>query len=109
MKFRGLIIFIFVIVVFIAGAYFKDNVLKLYNFANIQISRKVVEIQETNFGAVINEASKEILTPPPLNISGRLKEHTEQVELLQSKVISETNIQRQENGNLSALTENVKL
>ena len=46
---------------------------------------------------------KRNITPAPLNLAGY---RNQSVVLLQSKIISETNLQRQENGNLPALTEN---
>lgn len=99
-KIKILIIFIVVIVAFGAGVYFKDDAIKLYNSLNQGIN----DFQETDIGQTISQVGKEIFSPPPLNIGGLAKP----VVLLQSKVIVETNLQRQENG-LPALTENAKL
>jgi uncharacterized protein YkwD len=62
-------------------------------------------LQKTNVGLIVSQVSKEILSPPPLNIGGVEK----QVTLLQSQIIAQTNLQRQENGNLPALKENATL
>ncbi|MGD0577245.1 MAG: CAP domain-containing protein, partial [Candidatus Staskawiczbacteria bacterium] len=51
------------------------------------------------------QVEKQILSPAPLNAGGA----SNNVVLLQSKIISETNLQRQENGNLPQLTENANL
>ena len=93
---------LFIILIFVAGAFgagfwFKDDVLKLSE----SINTKVQEFQKTEVGSIISEAGKEIFTPEPLNIGGASNE----VVLLKSKIIEETNIQRVANG-LSKLTEN---
>ena len=101
MKFKLIIIFVLIIAAFGAGIYFKDDAIKFYNSANKQVQG----FQKTDIGATLTQVGKEIFTPPPLNIGGFEKP----VVLLQSKIISETNLQRQENGNLPALTENTNL
>jgi hypothetical protein len=53
----------------------------------------------------VREIKKEILSPTPLNTSGKANGFV----LLASKVIIETNLQRKNNGNLSAMQENSKL
>ena len=100
-KVKGLLVFIFIVAAFGAGVYFKDDAIKFYNGLNKQVKN----FQTTDIGSVVSQVSKKIFTPVPLNIGGAEK----QVVLLQSKVILETNLQRQENGNLPALTENKKL
>lgn len=101
MKIYKIIIFLAIIVAFGAGIYFKDDAVRFYNGLNKQVQ----DFQKTDIGQTISEVGKQIFTPPPLNIGGVVKP----VILLQSKVIAETNLQRQENGNLPALTENLKL
>lgn len=100
-KIKSIIIFILIIVAFGAGVYFRDDAIKFYNSFNKQVQ----DFQKTDVGQTISQAGKQILTPPPLNIGGTEKN----VVLLKSKVITETNLQRQENGNLPALKENLKL
>ncbi len=100
-KFKTTIIFVLIIAAFLAGVYFKDDIIKFYNNFNKQVQ----EFQKTDIGSMLSEVGKEILTPPPLRVVGPEK----QVVLLKSKIIAETNFQRQENGNLKALTENAKL
>ncbi|MGA2417779.1 MAG: CAP domain-containing protein [Candidatus Staskawiczbacteria bacterium] len=101
MKISKIIIFILIIAAFGAGIYFKDNAINFYNGLN----KKVQAFKKTEVGQTISQVGKEIFAPPPLNVGGSEK----QVVLLQSKIISETNLQRQENGNLPALIENTKL
>ena len=105
MKFKAVIIFVLIIAAFGAGVYFRDDAVKFYNGLNKGTLGVVQTIQKTNVGSVISQVGKEILTPPPLNIGGAQT----QVVLLQSKIISETNLQRQENGGLPELKENAIL
>ena len=107
-KFKVIIILILVVVVFGAGIYFRDDAVKFYD----NLTKQVAGFPKTDIGQTISQAGKQIFTPSPLNIGGSEKS----VVLLQSKIITETNLQRQENlptgeagGNLPALTENVKL
>lgn len=101
MKIRNIIIFILVIASFSSGIYFKDDAIKFYNNFN----KGIKEFQKTDIGQTISQVGKEIFTPSPLNVGGT----SNKVVLLQSKIILETNLQRQQNGNLPALTENAKL
>jgi len=100
-KSTGIIIFILVVVAFGAGVYFKDDAVRFYN----SLGKQVENFQKTDIGQTISQAGKQIFTPSPLNIGGSQN----QAVLLQSKIIIETNLQRQENGNLPALKENAKL
>lgn len=101
MRVSKIIIFILVIIAFSAGVYFRDDAVNFYNSLNKQIQ----DFQKTDIGQIISQTGKQIFTPSPLNAGGSKN----QVILLQSKIISETNRQRKENGNLPALTENQKL
>ncbi len=101
MKVSKSIIFILIIAALGAGIYFKDDAVKFYNSFN----KGVQSLKKTDIGSTLKQVEKEILTPPPLNIGGAAKS----VVLLQSRIIAETNLQRQENGNLLALKENIKL
>ena len=96
--FSKIIILILIVVAFGAGIYFKNDSINFYNSFNKQVQ----EFKTTDVGSTITQASKELLTPPPLLAYKK----SVSVTLLQSKIISETNLQRQENGNLPALTEN---
>ena len=100
-----IIIFVLIVVAFGFGIYFKDDAIKFYNSASWRINKQVQDFQKTDIGSTLTQVGKEILSPPPLNIGGLAKP----VVLLQSKIISETNLQRQENGDLPALKENTKL
>jgi len=101
MKVSKTIIFILIIAALGAGIYFKDDAIKFYNSFN----KGAQSLKKTDIGSTLKQVEKEILTPPPLNIGGEAKP----VVLLQSKIIAQTNLQRQENGNLPALKENTKL
>ena len=96
-----IIIFLLIVAAFGAGIYFKDDAIKFYNSFNKQVR----DFQKTQVGQTISQVGKEIFAPPPLNIGGAVKP----VVLQQSKIITETNLQRQQNGNLLALKENAKL
>jgi uncharacterized protein YkwD len=101
MKFFKTTIFILIIVAFGAGIYFKDDFVKFYD----SLGKQAQDIQKIDVGSVISEVGKEISAPSPLNAGGSDK----QITLLQSQIIVQTNLQRKQNGNLSALTENEKL
>jgi uncharacterized protein YkwD len=100
-KIKGFIIFILITAAFIAGIYFKDDAIKLYQDLNKQLKN----FQQSDVGKMIAQAEKKIFSPPPLNVGGIFKP----VVLLQSEVIKETNLQRQENGDLPALEESIIL
>jgi uncharacterized protein YkwD len=101
MKIYKIIILILIIAAFGAGIYFKDDAIKFFNGVNKQVQN----FQKTEVGQTLTQVGKQILSPPPLNIGGTEKK----IVLLQSKIIAETNLQRQQNGNLPALIENTKL
>jgi len=105
MKISKIIIFILIVVAFWAGIYFKDDAVKFYNSLNKQVQTQTQNFQKTNVGQIVAEVKKQVSTGIPLNVGGA----SNKVVLLQSKIISETNLQRQQNGNLPALRENIKL
>ena len=84
-----------------AGAYYRDDAVRFYNGFNKQVQ----SFQNTDVGKTITQASKQILTSTPLKVGGT----SNNVVLVQSKIVIETNLQRQLNGNLPALTENSRL
>jgi len=100
-KFKTIVILVLIIAAFGAGVYFRDDAINFYNSLN----KRVADFQKTDIGQTISEAGKQIFAPSPLNVGGRPGGSV----LLQSKIIAETNLQRQENGNLTALKENAKL
>lgn len=101
MRIKKILIFVLIVVAFGAGIYFKDDAIRFYNGLN----RQVQNFQKTEIGATLTQVGKEIFNPSPLNVGGA----SNRVTLLQSRVITETNFQRQQNGNLAALKENAKL
>lgn len=102
MKTKNLIISLLIVGAFGAGIYFKDNAINLYN----GLTEKAQELQTIDIGEVVSEIQKQVLTPSPLRISNRAG--VGENILLKSKIISETNLRRQENG-LSALKESTPL
>jgi len=94
-----IIILIIILLVLAAGFWFKDN-LRIYDI----LSDNLRDFQKTEIGNLVTEVGKEVFAPPPLNVGG---EATETV-LTKSKIVSETNLQRQNKG-LPALSENAKL
>ncbi len=65
----------------------------------------IQNFQKSDLGNLVQQVKEEILAPNPLNIGGAANN----VVLVASKVIIETNLARKENGNLPALAENAKL
>lgn len=98
---KKIIIFIFIILAFVAGFYFRADILKLYN----NFTNGVDSFKKTDIGTTLSEVGREILTPPPLLINRK----EASVTLNAEKIISETNLQRAQNGGLLALKENSKL
>jgi len=101
MKSKIIIIFVLIVLAFGAGVYFKDDAIRFYN----NLTNQIQNFQKSDIGQTIAEAGKQIFTSSPLNAGGK----SNNVALLQSKVITETNLQRQENGGLPVLKENAKL
>ena len=100
-KYSKIIILVLIVSAFGAGIYFKDDAIKFYNSASWQINKQIQDFQQTDIGSVVAEAGREIFNPSPLKIGGE----SNNVVLLKSKIIEQTNLQRAEN-NLPALTEN---
>ena len=101
MRISKIVTFIFIVGAFAAGAYYRDDAVNFYNGLNKQAQN----FQKTDIGQTISEVSKQIFTPAPLKVGGA----SSNVTLVQSKIVIETNLQRQQNGNLPALIENTKL
>lgn len=97
-----LIIALLVLVAFSAGLYFRDDAIKFYK----DFTQGLQSFQKKDIGNLISEVGKQIFNPPPLQVGERSTPSN--VVLVQSKIIAETNLQRQENG-LPALKENAKL
>lgn len=103
-KFKSTIILLLILLAFAAGFYFKDNIISFYESASWQIGKGVEQFQKIDIGNLITKTGGEIFSPPPLNVGGSQN----QAQFLKSKVISQTNLQRTNNG-LSPLVENSKL
>jgi uncharacterized protein YkwD len=92
---------VLILAAFWAGFYFKNDLANFFHTAG----QSIQNIEKTDLGGVIGQAAKPLLTPPPLRAGG--KENTS--VLTKANIISQTNIQRDENGGLAALVENTKL
>lgn len=93
---------IFLILILVAGVvgagfWFKKDILKFFDNFKIQVQ----ELNKIDIESVVSEVGKEVLTATPLKVGGESNE----VTLLKSKIIEETNKQRVANG-LPVLTEN---
>jgi uncharacterized protein YkwD len=105
------IIFVLLIVACGFGVCFRDDIVKFYDsFASqIQDSKKAgvasISTQVSEVASMVTQSSKKLLTPPPLLSYKKI----DSTGLSQSKIIAETNLQRQQNGSLPALIENTKL
>jgi uncharacterized protein YkwD len=97
---RKTILFLLLISSLGTAVYFNSDFVRLYN----DLTNRVLDFQKTEIGTAITEISREVLTSTPLKVTGR----ESGAVLVKSKVIEETNIQRQNNG-LPALLENSKL
>jgi len=101
---KKIIIYLLIILASGAGICFKDDILVFYNFAGTKLDAQIKNFQEIDFNNVVLEVQKKVLTPDPLHIGGV----ENQVVLLKSKIIEETNLQRQNYG-LPPLSEKAKL
>ena len=105
MKNKIIIILIVILLVVGTGFYFKNDVINFYKDFSA-LGGPASGWQKTDIGGLIAEIGKEVFTPPPLNIGGAKN----QVVLVKSKIIAETNIQRYDHGEgLLPLFENEKL
>jgi len=102
-KIKIILIFILVAAAFTAGVYFRDDALRLYN----DLGKKIQEFKATDIGNIISKVGQQILAPSPLNIGGS----ENQVVLVKSKIIEQTNFQRALNQSepLKPLKENALL
>jgi uncharacterized protein YkwD len=101
MKFKTFIIAIIFLGVLGAGFYFRVQIFNFYN----NFEKNIQNFQQSDIGSLLSQTGKEILTPPPLNVGG----DDNKAILLKSKIIEETNLQREINGGLPVLSENFLL
>ncbi len=92
---------VLVILASLALFYYRNSIFNFYN----QTTENLHQISKTDFGNVVTEFKKEVLTPSPLNVGGQ--ENT--VVFTKEKIIANTNIQRYNNGGLLPVIENAKL
>jgi len=99
---KKIIIFLFIILALGAVAiYFENDILNFFP----DFKKNILDFKKTDVGNIIAEVSKELLIPPPLQIKGK----PSQTVLTKLGIISQTNLQREQNGNLPALKKNAKL
>ena len=99
---KKIIIFLFIILALGAAAiYFENDILNFFP----DFKKNILDFKKTDVGNIIAEVSKELLIPPPLQIKGK----PSQTVLTKLGIISQTNLQREQNGNLPALKKNAKL
>ncbi len=96
-----ILMLVLVLAAFWTGFYYKDAILGMYHSA----ANNLQNFKKTDLGNTIGEITKEIFAPAPLNMGG----NSNDVVLVKSKIIAQTNIQRYNNGNLPPLIENAKL
>lgn len=99
-KVAWFIILSLIIAAFGAGVYFKDDAINFYE----NLNKNIKNIKSADVEEIISEVQKQVLTAIPLNVGGKSND----VILLKSKIIAETNKQRVENG-LKELSENIIL
>ncbi len=100
---KKIIIFLFIILTLVAGGfYFKNELASFFQASRSKVSKDFSKLEKVNVDDLVSQVRKEVLTSKPLQVLG----NKTQSILLQSKIIYQTNLQRQENGNLPALVEN---
>ena len=98
---KKILLFLLLLVSLGIAFYNRGDFIRLYNDTTTQIQN----FDDTDLGSILNEVGRQILAPTPLNIGGVDKN----VVLVKSKIILETNLQRQKNGDMPALKENTFL
>jgi len=101
MEISKTIFFILIITIFVAGVFWGGDILQFY----YSLGNRINDFSKTDVGQTISQVGQKVFTPTPLNVGGNEK----QVFLSSTKIISETNIQREQNGGLPALIENKEL
>lgn len=88
-----------------AGFSYRNKILGIYQNFGKNVEENLENFKKTDFGNAIQSITKQIAAPGPLNIGGQ----ENNVVLVSSKIIAQTNIQRYNNGGLTPLFENAKL
>ena len=81
------VLIIFAVLGFGYYYFLGDYILKTYN-------ENIKNLEKIDLGSILEEIKKEVLAPSPLTIGGV----SNNVVLVKSKIIAETNIQRYDNG-----------
>lgn len=86
-----------------AAIYFSGYTPQLYQVLGKSVEQAMhIDLQDT-----LSQVAQEVSTPPPLQLP--ISPLSKQVVLTAGKIIAETNLQRQENGDLPPVTENAEL
>lgn len=88
-----------------AGFSYRDKIFGLYNNVGKNVEQNLQQFKKTDLANTINEITKQIFAPDPLNIGGQ----PNNALFVKSKIIAQTNVARFDNGGLSPLIENTKL
>ena len=103
------IIYIILLILLLAGIWagfnYRNKIIGVYEDIGENIDDNLQNFKKTDLGNAIQSIAKQIAAPGPLNIGGQ----ENNVVLVNSKVIAQTNSQRYENGGLMPLFENAKL
>lgn len=97
----SILIIVGIILAFFAGVYFSKTVYSVLG----GLGNNIKNFEKTDVGNLIRQVGSEVFNPPPLRVNNSYKN----VVLVGSKIVSETNIQRNINGNLPALFRNETL
>lgn len=92
---------VLVILANLALFYYRNSIFDFYE----KTTESLNQVSKTDFGNVVSEFKKEVLTPSPLKVGGE----ENQISFTKEKIIAQTNIQRYNNGGLLPVIENSKL
>lgn len=81
---------ILVVAGLLAGFYFRNDILDVFNTATKKVQANLQTVQKTNVAGTVNKIATQVLAPLPLTIGGSANN----VVLVKSKIIAQTNIQR---------------
>lgn len=99
---RKLVFILIIVALALAGSVlFQKGIVSFYDVVNLGVQ----DFRKSDLGNFISKVAERISLPDPLAIGGR---QTGAV-LQKAKVVAQTNLQRQSNGDLPALKENAKL
>lgn len=96
--FAGILAVVLIIIAFSAGVYLSPSVYKALS----SFDKNLKNFERTDIGNLVQQAAKEVFNPAPLKV----KNPFVNVTLVSQKIATETNLQRNLNGNLPPLYKN---